>query len=268
MNKTKGLDLAAVRAVALDLDGVVWRGHDILPGVPDFFLFLRERGIPYLAMTNNSTRTIAEYVTRLEAIGIPIDGEHVVTSSAVTADYLARHYPPGTPLYVIGSDSLKALLTARGNVIDPDRATVVVVGLDVTLTYEKLAIAGQRIMAGADFIGTNADATFPSAGKITPGNGSQLAALITMTGRKPVVLGKPEPAMFMAALERLGAPPAGTLMIGDRLDTDIAGAVQVGMRTALVLSGVPAAPAPEGTTVATPDAVFEDLADLLAAWQG
>lgn len=265
MKTTKGLDLTAIRAVALDLDGVVWRGKDILPGVPDFFLFLRERRIPYLAMTNNSTRTIAEYVARLEGIGIPIDGEHVITSSAVTADYLARHYPPGTPLYVIGSDSLKGLLTARGNVIDPERASVVVVGLDVTLTYDKLAIAGQRIMAGADFIGTNADATFPTAGRITPGNGSLLAALITMTSRKPVVLGKPEPAMFMAALERLGTPSAETLMIGDRLDTDIAGAVQVGMRTALVLSGVPAA---ENASAATPDAVYEDLADLLAAWRG
>jgi 4-nitrophenyl phosphatase len=263
MSTNNNLDLAAVRAVALDLDGVVWRGSEILPGVPDFFLFLRDRHIPYLAMTNNSSRTVAEYVKRLEDIGIPVDGEHVITSSAVTADYLARHYPPGTPLYVIGSDSLKALLTARGNVIDPDEARVVVVGLDVTLTYDKLAVAGQRIMAGADFIGTNADATFPTAGKIAPGNGSQLAALITMTGRKPVVLGKPEPAMFMAALERLGTAPADTLMIGDRLDTDIAGAVQVGIRTALVLSGVPAA---QGATVATPDAVYEDLADLLAAW--
>jgi 4-nitrophenyl phosphatase len=265
MSTTKGLDLKTVRAVALDLDGVVWRGAEILPGVPDFFLFLRQRGIPYLAMTNNSTRTIAEYVIRLEGIGIPIDGEHVITSSAVTADYLAQHYPPGTPLYVIGSDSLKTLLTARGNVIDPEQASVVIVGLDITLTYDKLAVAGQRIMAGADFIGTNADATFPTAGKITPGNGSQLAALITMTGRKPVVLGKPEPAMFMAALDRLGTPPAHTLMIGDRLDTDITGAAQVGMRTALVLSGVPAA---DGATVTTPDAVYEDLADLLAAWQG
>lgn len=265
MSTNNGLDLAAIRAVALDLDGVVWRGGEILPGVPDFFLYLRERGIPYLAMTNNSTRTVAEYVTRLDGIGIPIDGEHVITSSAVTADYLARRYPPGTPLYVIGSDSLKALLTARGNIIDPERAQVVVVGLDVTLTYDKLAIAGQRIMAGAEFVGTNADATFPTAGKITPGNGSLLAALITMTGRKPVVLGKPEPAMFMAALERLGAVPAETLMIGDRLDTDIAGAVQVGMRTALVLSGVPAA---EGGSMAAPDGVYEDLADLLAAWRG
>lgn len=263
MSFPKTLDLAAIRGVTYDLDGVVWRDADTLPGVPELFRFLHAEGIPYVAVTNNSTRTIAEFVTRIDALGIPIDGEHVITSAALAADVLAREYPPGTPIYVIGSPSLQALLTARGHVIDPVQAQVVIVGLDTGLTYEKLVIAGGRIMAGAAFIGTNADATFPMPGYIAPGNGSILAALEKMTGRAPRVLGKPEPAMFQAALARLGVRPEQALMIGDRLDTDILGAQRVGMRTALVLSGVSV---PDDLGRITPDAVFEDLADLHQRW--
>lgn len=261
---TDGFGLGTIRAVALDLDGVVWRDRDPLPGVPEFFLFLRECGIPYMMMTNNSTRTIVEYVKRIDALGIPIDGDHVLTSSVVTADEMMRRYPPGTPIYVIGSESLIHLLTARGHVLDAENARAVIVGLDRGLTYEKLLKAGRRILAGAAFIGTNADATFPYADGIGPGNGSILAALQTMTGIAPEVMGKPEPTMFHAALERLGTPAENTLMIGDRLDTDILGAQRVGMRTALVLSGINQR---KDIGQIVPDAVFEDLADLLGAWR-
>lgn len=264
------LDFDAIRAVVLDLDGVVWRGSDILPGVPDFFLFLRSRQIPYMLMTNNSSRSVAEYVQKIDAIGIPIDGDHILTSALVTAEMLAREFPAGTPLYVIGSESLAALLTARGNVIDPDGAQVVIVGLDVNLTYQKLAIATHRIRAGAVFIGTNADKTFPmNNGVINPGAGSILASLETATGVKPRVMGKPHAPIFLAALEHLGTPAAHTLMIGDRLDTDILGAQQAGLKTVLVLSGV----SEEGDVEANaanvrPDATFAHLAEVLRAWQG
>src|SRR5262249_35825293 len=158
------LDLKSIRAVVLDMDGVIWRGAETLPGVPDFFLFLLEQRIPYAMATNNASKTVAEYVTRLDGLGIPIDGDHVITSAVVTADFLAAKYPSGTPIYVIGSDSLVKLLTARGHLFDPKNAQVVVVGLDVNLTYEKLKIALGRILAGAEFIGTNADLLLPVAG--------------------------------------------------------------------------------------------------------
>lgn len=258
------LDLRTIRAVILDMDGVIWLDADILPGVPDFFVWLCERGIPYAMATNNSSKAVAEYRTRLNNLGIPIGDEHILTSGVVTADELARTYPPDTPIYVIGSDSLVRLLAERGYPVDPDQAQVVVVGLDVTLTYEKLLIAGQRILGGAEFIGTNGDLTLPVPSGLAPGNGSIIAALQAMTGRTARLMGKPEPAMFRAAINRLGVTPLQTLMIGDRLDTDILGAQQAGLRTALVLTGVSRA---EEIGPITPDGVYSDLAVLHAAWR-
>lgn len=259
------VDLHTIRAVALDLDGVVWRGEERLPGVPQFFTFLNQRGIPYVFLTNNSTRTPAEYVPKIGRYAIPVHDHQVINSGIVTAEAMVKNYPSGTPIYVVGSESLAVMLRARGYLIDPDNAQVVVVGLDTQMTYEKLTIAGRRILAGAAFIGTNADATFPVPGGLTPGAGSLIAAVQTMTGHKPLIMGKPQPTMFEIALERLGAPPERTLMIGDRLDTDILGAAGVSMKTALVLTGIshrediPRAQA-------HPDLVTENLETLMTQW--
>ncbi len=265
--QTNHLDLSSIDGVVLDMDGVVWRGATVLPGTPDFFIFLREHHIPYVLASNNSSKNAAEYVARAQSIGIPIDADHIVTSGLVTVEELARAYPPGALIYVIGSDSLKQLLTDKGFVVNSSDAGVaraVVVGLDFTLTYEKLLIAGRHILAGAEFIGTNGDLTFPAADGLTPGNGSIVAAVQAWTGRTPRFMGKPEPAMFHTALNHLGTAPERTLMIGDRLDTDIQGAQRAGLRAALVLSGVNSA-ADIGAIV--PDGVYEDLAALHAAWQ-
>jgi len=257
--------LAEIRAVALDLDGVVWRGAETLPGVPDFFHFLTARGVPYLFLSNNSTRTVSDYVEKIGALRIAVRPDQIVSSPVVTVAEVRRRYPEGTPIYVIGSDALKATLTGAGYYIDPDNAAVVISGLDVHLTYEKLTIAGQRIMAGAAFISTNADRSLPiGGGKFLPGAGAILAALETMTGVRAQVMGKPEAAMFEMALERFGVPAAHTLMIGDRLDTDILGAARVGMRTILVETGVNAG---DDHADVTPDQVFGSLADVLRAWQ-
>jgi 4-nitrophenyl phosphatase len=141
----------------------------------------------------------------------------------------------------------------------------VVVGLDRSLTYEKLKIAGQRILAGAAFIATNGDATFPLPnGEIAPGAGSLVSAVATMTGQQPYMIGKPAAPMFEAALRYFGVPAAHALMIGDRLDTDILGAQSVGMRSALVLTGISCA---DQVGAIMPDGIFPDLAALLSAWQ-
>jgi 4-nitrophenyl phosphatase len=258
------LDFDAIAGVVLDMDGVLWRSAEILPGVPDFFLFLRDRGIPFVLATNNSSRNAQDYVARASSLGIPVDEDHVVTSGQVTAEELARSYPRGTPIYVIGSESLTNLLTGYGYVVDPGHAEVVIVGLDVRFSYDKLQTAGRLILAGAEFIGTNGDRTLPMPDGLAPGNGSILAAIQAMTGRAPRLMGKPEPAMFHAALKRLKTPPERTLMIGDRLDTDIAGAQRAGLRAALVLSGVSGAGDVRSTV---PDAVYDDLAALYAAWK-
>ncbi len=214
--------------------------------------------------TNNSSKNIAEYVARLNSLNVPVTAENIVTSGLVTAEAMTRQYPSGTPIYVIGSESLIELLTSYGYVVDPGEAKVVVVGLDITLTYDKLRIAGQRILVGADFIGTNGDLTLPTAAGLAPGNGSILAALQAMTGRAPRLMGKPEPVMFQVALERLGTSAEHTLMVGDRLDTDIEGAQRAGLHTILVLTGV-STRSDIGETA--PDAVYDDLAALLLAWQ-
>ncbi len=262
------LDFANIQGVVLDMDGVTWNGAQILPGVPNFFLFLREQHIPYVLATNNSSKNVDEYVARLSSLGVPVEANNIVTSGTVTAEALAQQYPPRTPIYVIGSESLIQLLTSFGYEINPMQAKVIVVGLDTMLTYEKLRIAGQRILAGADFIGTNGDLTLPTADGLVPGNGTTLAALQAMTGCTPRLMGKPEPIMYEVALKRLGTTASHTLMVGDRLDTDILGAQRSGLQTALVLTGVStrkdvsALPPKE-----LPNGLFDNLAALHDAWQ-
>ncbi len=259
------LDLTSIRGVLLDMDGVLWRSTDVIPGAPEFIAFLRQRGIPYGLATNNSSRSVDDYVTRCANFGIPVEAEQIVTSAVVTADEMARQYPPGTPIYIIGGSGLITLLTSRGYIIDPDAAKVIVVGLDAAITYEKLTHGLRCLLRGADFIGTNGDATFPVADGLAPGAGSLIAALQTASGRTARLMGKPQPEMFSAALRRLGSAAENTLMIGDRLDTDILGAQQSGFRTALVLSGV-SQRGDIGTI--TPDAVYDDLRTLHTDWAG
>ena len=259
------LDLRTIRAVVSDMDGVLWRGTETLPGAVEFFQFLHQRGIPYMMATNNSTKTVHDYVNRLRGLDIPAEPSQILSSVVVTGDYLAKRYAVGTPIYVLGSEAIEAALTALGYVLDPDHAKVVIVGLDYRLTYDRLRIAGQRILAGADFIGTNNDASLPVADGFIPGSGTMIAALQTMTAREPVLMGKPQPTMFLTALERLGAPAVNTLMIGDRLETDIKGAKAVGMSAALVLTGV--ASDEDIHNEYAPDVVYSNLAALLRQWQ-
>ena len=260
------LDLRAIRGVVSDMDGVLWRGADILPGAVEFFAMLRRQGIPFIIASNNSSRSPADYVAKIEKAGLgPVTEAEIVTSATTTADYLANHYPAGTRVHVLGGDGLRGLVAAAGFPQALDEADVVVAGLDFDLTYDKLRRAALLIRAGADFIGTNDDVTFPAAEGLIPGAGSLLAALRAATDREPLVMGKPGRAMFDTALRLLGTPSEQTLMIGDRLNTDIAGAQTVGFRTALVLSGV-STREESAAASAPPDAVFADLAALGAAW--
>lgn len=259
------LDFRTIRAVASDMDGVLWRGTETLPGAVEFFQFLHQRGIPYVMATNNSTKTVHDYVKRLRGLNIPAEPSQILSSVVVTGDYLAKHFPAGTPIYVLGSEAIEAAMTELGYVLDPDRAEIVIVGLDYRLTYDRLRIAGQRILAGATFIGTNSDASLPMPDGLIPGSGTMIAALQTMTQREPIIMGKPQATMFLTAVERLGAPAANTLMIGDRLETDIQGANAIGMATALVLTGVSSEEDDHGSYA--PDGVYDDLAAILRQWQ-
>ena len=255
------IPFSSLRAVLLDMDGVLWRANQVLPGVAEFSAFVQQHQIAFVLATNNSTKTVESYVDRLNRVGVPAQPEQVITSAAATA-----HYAVETPLYIIGETGLHETLAARGYHEDPARAEVVVMGMDMQLTYEKLKIATLRIRAGADFIGTNGDRTFPVPEGLVPGNGSLLAAVQTATDVDPVMIGKPGKFMYDVALQRLGTTAQQTLMIGDRLETDILGALQAGLPSALVLTGV-TSPDQAREDVVQADGVFADLLSLVQAWQ-
>ncbi|MCC6616983.1 MAG: HAD-IIA family hydrolase [Anaerolineae bacterium] len=257
------MTLANISGIVMDMDGVLWRGDVRLPGVIEWFTLLRERSIPFALATNNSTRTPDDYVKKLAHFGVlDVDPRYVLTSSTTTVAYLRKHYPQGTKVYVVGGDGLRTLLTEGGFEVSED-AQLVVAGLDPQLTYDKLKKASLLIRAGATFIGTNDDRTFPTHEGLTPGAGSVLAAIQTATDTIPLTMGKPNAPMYEAALTVLGTTPQQTLMIGDRLETDIAGAALLGFQTALVLTGVATREDVEQNEI-KPDVIYEDLNALIA----
>nr|WP_290665305.1 HAD-IIA family hydrolase [Ardenticatena sp.] len=261
--------LGAVKGYLLDMDGVLYRGNTVRPGAREWIAYLHEHDIPYLCVTNNATRTAAEYEAKLAQLGIPIPAERILGSAETTAAWLQRQAPEST-VYAIGTEGLHSELRRHGlHVLDntrPEEVNVVVVGLDPTLTYEKLKIATLAINTGATFIGTNPDATYPSEEGLAPGCGAILAAVERATGQRPIIIGKPEPIIFREALHRLGLQPEEVAMVGDRLDTDIEGGHRMGMTTILILGGVTSEEELEITPI-LPDYVFADLGELLRAVQ-
>lgn len=258
--------LKQAQAVILDGDGVLWRGNEPLPGLRALFDFFTVAGLPFVLATNNSTRTVQDYIRKLAGFGITAGPDNVVTSATATADYLRAHYDSGLRVHVVGEAGLHQILLEAGFPVNMVAADVVVAGMDRDITYEKLRRAATFIRNGARFIGTNGDLTFPMPDGLAPGAGTVLAALEAASGQAPFVIGKPAPTMFEMALSRLGVAPDRAIMIGDRLETDILGGQRAGMSTALVMSGV-TTPEILAESEIQPDAVFEDLRDLLAAWQ-
>lgn len=260
--------LSTIRAVLFDMDGVLWRGDQGLPGLGQLFAWLHTQSIPYALVTNNSSNHPEQYVTKLAGLSIHnVALERIVTSGAAAARYLQTHYPAGTRVHVVGMAGLRRLITEAGFTVVDDNARVVVSGIDREWTYAKALVAMRLLRAGADFIGTNGDTTFPLPDGLAPGAGSILAMLSAASGKTPIMMGKPEPAMFEAALHVVGFSAAETLMVGDRLDTDIAGAGALGLTTALLLTGINQR---EDVThsLTPPDYIFDDLPALLTAIQG
>lgn len=259
------MDFSTLNGVILDMDGVLWLGDQPLPGMQDLFEFFRSRNIGFVLATNNSAKSPADYVAKLARMGVQgVEAAQIVTSGIAAVNYLQTHYPTGTNIHVLGGDGLKALVTKAGYVLADD-AEVVVAGIDTALTYEKLKRAAMLIRKGAVFIGTNADVTIPTPEGLAPGAGSILAALQAATDCEPIIMGKPNAPMFEAALRALNTDATHALMIGDRLQTDILGAQNVGIRAALVLTGV-ATEADLKTSPIQPDVVYSGLPELIAAW--
>jgi 4-nitrophenyl phosphatase len=258
-----------IQHLIIDMDGVLWRGDEPMPGLRAFFAFLHQRRFDFILATNNSSRTPEQYVAKLARFGVEVPPERILTSSLATAAYLAGQTPPGARVYAIGEDGVRQALEERGFVLADGTgvgAAYVVVGWDRDLTWDKLATAALLINAGAGFIGTNPDVNYPTERGPVPGNGAQLAALQATTGVAPVVIGKPEPWMYQECMRRMGARPQTTAIIGDRLDTDIAGGMRAGLTTILVLSGI-STEADLAASPMKPDFVCADIEELVQIWR-
>lgn len=261
------LDLRSIRTVLFDMDGVLYRGAQPLPGVNEMLAFLEVHGIAYASITNNASLTPQQFAAKVQAMGLKLAADRIMTSSIATNVYLRSVAPRGTTVYALGMNGLIEPLFGDGYFeLDEKAPSYVVVGVDFEVTYAKLRAACLAIRAGASFIGTNPDKTFPAEDGIVPGCGALLAALEAATDQKPVIIGKPQPGMFSAALALLEAQAPTTLIIGDRYDTDILGGANAGLRTAMVLTGVSTAADVEHEPV-KPEAIFADLPEMLRAWQ-
>lgn len=261
------LDFSTIRAILFDMDGVVYRGKTRLPGVVEVMEFCDQRSIPYACITNNASKTRQQFEQKLSAMGIPLPGSQVFSSAMMTGHYLRNHYPEGTTAYVIGMDGLREAVFGDGYFVEQHKTpALVVMGVDLEVTYEKFKIACLAIRAGAKFIVSNMDKAFPSEDGLHPGAGALAAFIQAATDVEPLVIGKPQPILFTTALEVFGVSPDQALVIGDRLETDIAGAQNAGIRNAVVLTGVTTREYLE-TSPYKPDAVFEDLNEFLVAWK-
>ena len=235
-----------IRALIIDMDGVLWHGDQPIPGLVDFFKTLRDQQIRFILATNNASLTQEQYVIKLAKMGVTVTTNEILTSGIATALYLSEHEnPASTRVFVIGEDGAKQPLIDRGftltdlyEVNNGKGADIVVCGKDQTLTWDKLATATLNIRAGAKFVGTNADTTLPTEQGITHGNGAILAALQVATGVTPTIIGKPEPIIYQQAMTLLATDTSETIAIGDRLETDILGAIRTGIRSIMVLTGV------------------------------
>lgn len=229
-----------------DLDGVVYLGDTVIPDAPAAIAALQSDGKNVYFLTNNSGRTRADYRDKLASMGVNTDEQHIVTSGYATAAYLTAHGASGKNAFIIGMSGLAAELKLAGlstitepNSIPSCDIDYCVVGIDHNFTYAKLRYAHAAIVRGhAQFIATNRDATFPLEDGEIPGGGSLVAALATASSREPLVIGKPEPHALQYILALAGCTPDQAVMIGDRLDTDIAAGNRCNVPTVLVMTGV------------------------------
>jgi glycerol 3-phosphatase-2 len=253
--------------VLLDLDGCVWIEDTCIPGSPEALAELRTAGKTLSFLTNDGRRSPEEYVQKLWSLGLRASLEEVVTVGAAIQFALAGRLP-GATAYVIGSAAIFRHVAESGHRIvngteQATSADVVVVAGHDDFRFSELRDATQAVLAGAELIAAGRDRTFPVAGGLWPATGAIVAALEYATERTARIVGKPDPLIFKAALDRVGPGPA--LMIGDRLDSDLAGAAAAGIDGAIVLTGVTTRQQAEAATEPAPVAIGDDLGKLVVA---
>jgi NagD protein len=248
------------RGFLIDMDGVIYRGSELIPGAQQFVASLRQAGIPFLFLTNNSQRTRRDVATKLCRLGLEAEERDVFTCAIATARFLAHQKPNGTA-YVIGEGGLLNALHINGYSIVDHSPDYVVVGEGRAFNYEMIETAVRMIQNGAKLVATNPDPNCPTQHGIRPGCGAIVAMLETATGRKAFSVGKPSPVMMRAARKELGLSADETTVVGDTMETDILGGVQMGYRTVLVLTGS-TSQEDLAAYAYRPDLVVQSVADL------
>jgi len=221
----------------IDLDGTMYRGVEKIEAAARFVQRLVENDIPYLFVTNNSSRTPRQVAEKLELMDIPAKEEHVFTTSLATAIFIKKEQD-FAKVYMIGEEGLEHALRENGLELVEEDPDYVVVGIDRGITYEKLAKACIAVRGGAKFLSTNGDVAIPTERGLLPGNGSLTSVIHVSTGVKPIFIGKPEEIIVNQALDVLGTSLEDTVMIGDNYDTDILAGINAGMDTIIVHTGV------------------------------
>jgi len=227
------------RNYLIDMDGVLVRGRTAIPGAQDFIGRLRDRDAKYLVLTNNPMYTPADLAHRLQNSGLDIPADRIFTSAMATAQFLHWQRPRGTA-FVIGESGVTSALHEAGYIITDHAPDYVVLGETTSLNFEAITKAIRLVAGGARFIATNSDSSGPTEDGIVPACGAMAALIERATGRSPLFIGKPAPLMMRSAMNHLGVHSQNTVMVGDRMDTDIIAGLQAGMDTILVLSGVTA----------------------------
>jgi 4-nitrophenyl phosphatase len=252
--------------VAMDMDGVLYRGDQPLPGAIETLNALRQRGVKIAFITNNASRHREELAAKVSSLGFACDMHEIWGSAYTTARYIAKN-APGARVFAVGTAGMVRELHEAGIIVVPthEGATHVVAGLDPGLTYDKLKQAHYAICHGATFIATNLDATYPDTlTTTTPGGGAIVAALHTSTGVEPMVIGKPQTTGLALVADSWGVGPADIVGVGDRLDTDIAAARAFGCLAVLVLTGISTrAEAEAATGRERPDVILPNLTGLI-----
>jgi HAD superfamily hydrolase (TIGR01457 family) len=249
----------------IDLDGVIYRGNELLSGAKEFVSWLEANNKKYLFLTNNSFASETQVLQKLVGLGISTDTSHLLSAGEAAVQIIARRFQ-GAVVYLVGEQPLKDLLREyhlRIADVDSHQADVILVGLDRQFDYKKLTGAVLAIRAGAHFITINRDALLPVAGGFLPGCGTMAAAIEAGSGVTPEVVGKPEPLLLQEAMRMLESHPDETVMIGDGLDVDIRGGKAAGTYTLLVLSGKDSREDVAKSSI-KPDHIYQDVAAVLA----
>lgn len=264
MHKAK---LNQVKALILDMDGVMWRESAPIGNLPLIFEKINALGLNYILATNNATRTPEQYVNKLAAFGATIPIEKIINSSMAVAHLLSAVHPEGGPVYIVGEVGLVEALADAGFYQAESGCLAVIASMDRCISFEKLKRATLLIRSGVPFYATNPDRTYPTPAGLIPGAGALIGALEIATDVQPIIAGKPNPTLYEFALEKLGTSPEETLAVGDRLETDILGGQRLGCLTALVLSGIATREEAERNHPPV-DFIFPDLESLIDQLHG